>query len=294
MQLEMTRYPLEGQIRTDFTGFRQLWRLYDTLKDVYDREVFLDFSELDWFDANLAAVLCALQYKLQTENRLTFVVDHQHIAGKFDVLHRNGCFQPNEERIQDVRQSTVTSTHFYADQHISYEQYVKNDLFEHRGLADLRNTNRNIATRIRTDLFEVFNNYKTHAQTEAPFFVCGQYYPRDHRVVFTMVDLGVGFLPPIQTFSKGAITTSLEAIRWALKGNSTVVYEDETSGCGLSGILSFCKQHGGELQLVTGDTFWSTQLLTTAYEGYKSFSHPFFGTAISITFNGLDNLPLLS
>lgn len=288
MQLEVIRHPLEGQIRTDFTGFRQLLKLYDSLKDVYDREIFLDFSQLDWFDANLAAVLCAFKYKLHQENNLTFVVDHNHIADHFDVLHRNGCFQIDGESVEDPRRSTIACTHFYADQLQDYKRYVQTDLFEHRGLADLKGLNPNVATRIRTDLLEVFNNFRTHSRSVAPFFVCGQYFPQQRRVVFTMTDIGVGFLLPIEKFSYGRITTSKEAIHWALTGNSTQVNEGETSGCGLSGILTFCQEHKGDLQVITGDSFWSTDLLKTSYQGHKLLNRPFTGTTINITFNGLD------
>ena len=289
MQLEGIRYALEGAIRTDFTGFRQLLKLYNELKDTYDCEVFLDFSQLDWFDANLAAVLSAFLYKLKQENRLTFSVDHDSIAECFEgVLHRNGCFQPNGKRIEDDRQSVIACTNFCSNQPHEYKRYVENDLFEHRGLADLRRLNKNIGTRIQTDLLEIFNNFCTHSQSTAPFFVCGQYFPQRSRVVFTMTDLGVGFLPPIQAFSDGTITTSLDAILWALKGNSTQQYEDEPSGCGLSGILSFCHKHKGDLQVVTGESFWSTDLSKTIFEGHRAFASPFTGTTINITFNGVD------
>ena len=103
-------------------------------------------------------------------------------------MHRNGCFQPNEERIEDVRQSTIACMHFHADNLQLYKQYVERDLFEHRGLAELSRLSPNTAKRIRMDLLEIFNNYRIHAQTEAPFFVCGQYYPQEKRVVFTMSD----------------------------------------------------------------------------------------------------------
>ncbi len=288
MQAEAVRYSLEGQIRTDFTGFRQLLKLYHTLSDVRDREVFLDFEQLDWFDANMAAVLCGIQHKLNSENNLSFVVDHQDIRGRFDVLHRNGCFQPNEERIEDVQQSTIACMHFYVDQRERFKHYVETDLFAHRGLAELRNTNQNIVTRIRGDLLEIFNNYRVHAQTSAPFFVCGQYFPQQRRVVFTMTDLGVGFLTPIQAFSNGTVKTSQEAIHWALIGGSTQALDNEPSGCGLSSILDFCRRKGGDLQIVTGDSFWSTDLLPTHHKGYKTFQIPFIGTTVSITFNGLD------
>lgn len=283
----MHQYSLEGQIRTDFTGFRQLLKLYHALRDVYNQEIFLDFKDLDWFDANMAAVLCGIQHKLNSENNLSFVVNHQDIRGRFDVLHRNGCFQPNEERIEDVQQSTIACTHFYTDQCERFKHYVETDLFAHRGLAELRKTNQNIVTRIKGDLLEIFNNYRVHAQTPAPFFVCGQYFPQYRRVVFTMTDLGVGFLPPIQTFSHDTVKTSHDAIHWALIGGSTQASDSETSGCGLSSILDFCKRKGGDLQIVTGDSFWSTDLLQTPHKGYKTFQSPFVGTTVSITFNGL-------
>lgn len=291
MQLEPVRFTFEGQIRTDFTGFRQLLRFYTELSTHYQRIVYVDFGLLDWFDANLSAVLCAYMHKLQKDNDLTFIVDQAQIAAsQFEILHRNGCFLPAGQPVADYRQSTILCTRFSLDQTAEFKQYIANDLFEHRGLAELKKLNHNIAKLIRTNLIEIFENYRSHAHTEEPFFVCGQYFPQQERVSFTMTDLGVGFLPPIYDFSNAEIQTDIDAIHWALSGGSTRQENGEPSGCGLSGIKQFCQVTSSDFQIVTGRAFWGTDLLSTAFNGSRGFKESFVGCTVNISFNTLVKL----
>jgi anti-anti-sigma regulatory factor len=275
-------YQFEGQIRTDFTGFRQLFKFYHEIKKHYQKDVLLDFSELDWFDANLAAVLHAIMHELKEQNQITFWSDVRVIEQRFEVLLRNGFIKFEGYTIVDDRQSTVTYESFCQDQKYEFKEYIENKLMCHRAMPKFE---KNVSNRIKSDLIEIFNNYCQHSCTQKPLFLCGQYYPRDKTLIFTIIDLGVGFLPPIKEFSNSEIQTDIDAIRWALAGKSTKADPDEPSGCGLNSIHDYCLKTNSNFQIVSGSAFWGIDLENTIFRGHRGVDHTFIGSTINLFFN---------
>ena len=153
----------------------------------------------------------------------------------------------------------------------------------HRGIAKI---DLHVKKRIQSDLIEVFQNLR-HAKTEDPCFICGQFYPTKNFFILTMIDLGVGFLAPIQDYTKGSINTDIEAIRWALSGKSILVNDPskEMGGLGLEGILQYCKDNNGVFQIYTGNDFWGTDLENTIWQGCNSLKHRFKGSMLNLFFN---------
>jgi hypothetical protein len=91
------------------------------------------------------------------------------------------------------------------------------------------------------------------------------------------VDLGRGYLPEIEKFTKGAICTAMNAIEWALKDNNTTKL-DAPGGTGLKNLLAFCQSTNGQLSIMTGDAYWNNH-------GEKEDMPHFCGTIIQLIFN---------
>ena len=134
---------------------------------------------------------------------------------------------------------------------------------------------------IRKHLLEIFANIELHARTSSPIFACGQYYPKSYKLKFTLVDLGVGYLPPIHSFTKGLVTSSSAAIAWALAGHNTTKVATTPGGLGLKELLTYCQTDAGELHIATGNAYWASTM--TASNAAPVL--PFTGTIISIVFN---------
>lgn len=219
------------ELYTGFSGIRTLNSFYSQLAPLRDRDIRLDFSRTTFFEANMSSLLLAMIHKLTTENGLNFFVDTQHLKGDMDVFLRNGLIKM-EETIVDTRKSTVRCNHFLNSQCKEFKDYVSNELFDHRAFNSIPN---GVKQPVIRDHLEIFNNYIAHSKSEYPFFVCGQYFPKIRTLVFTMADLGVGFLPAITAYTSGAVKNSLDAIRWAVAGNSSKSNQDEMpAGLGLN------------------------------------------------------------
>lgn len=270
---------LEGDLYTDYSGIKRLFNFYHSASEYSNITIYIDFYDLNWIDANLCALLQSMLYKLNIENKLLFSADLNYISQKFNVLFRNG-FMPNENNIIDENKSVIVLKNFLSSDKVGFINYVENELLENRGMPKFLDDAKNL---IIDSLIELFNNIDIHSQTEYPFFVCGQYYPKQKKVVFSMVDLGVGFLPAINKKTFGEVVCSLEAIKWALeKGKTTKV--DSPGGLGLYDLHSYCKKNKGAIQIVTGDVYWDSDLENTIFDCRK-FIQPYFGSIINLFFD---------
>jgi len=267
---------LSGWIKTNSTGLNHLLSFYHALAKYRDVNVLVDFSELKWIDANMIALFNAVEYKLNKENNITLVTDMDYLASKFSVLFRNGAVSDDSIAISDVQLTTLPYKIFFPLEQKEFAVYVNDQLMQHRGVA--HKIEERFKNRIKRDLIEISTNIFRHAQTTDPFFVCGQYYPKNRAFIFTMVDLGVGFLRPINAFDP-TIVTDYEAIKWALNGNTTKT--DENGGLGLSGILDYFQDNGGDFHICTGYTYWSK----SSDNPSQRLKHPFLGTFVSLCFN---------
>lgn len=269
---------INGSLYTDFSGIKRLFEFYHKAKDYYNTTIYIDFYHLEWFDANLSAIFGSILSKLSTENNLVFSTDLNFLEDNFNVLFRNG-FLNSENVVIDEQKSTISFKSFSPSDKDGFVSYVENDLLIHRGMPTL---NFDQKEKILESLIEVFCNIQIHSKSESDFFVCGQYYPIKGVLIFTMVDLGVGFLPAINVKTNGTVNNSYDAILWALiKRNTTKT--NSPGGLGLSDLYRFLKDSNGNLQIITGDTFWSIDLEQTLLKKF-SFPNPFVGSILNLVF----------
>lgn len=270
---------IEGSLYTDFSGIKRLFNFYHCANEYSNTTIFIDFFDLDWFDANLSAILGAILYKLSSENNLTFSTDLNFLKSKFDVLFRNG-FLNSDLLVNDDRQSTVAFQKFRLDDKAGFVSYIERDLMNHRGIPSLSIEQKDS---IIESLIEVYCNIQIHSKSNYDFFVCGQYYPYQQKLVFTMLDLGVGFLPAIMEKTKGQVSNSYEAIKWSLiKKNTTKI--NCPGGIGLFNLNNYFSSSGGDMQIITGDTFWSISMESTVL-GKHIFLQPFVGSILNLCFS---------
>lgn len=269
-----------GNISTDANGYSQLVNFYHEAKRHSKELIALDFYEITWFDGNMAALLASIIYKLNKENGLTFSTDIKYIKQKFDVLIRNGFLLFGDP--SDDRKTVMPIKSFQKSDSLGFIAYIETNLMQHRGMPTLSPQQQE---QIKDDLVELLSNIDYHSNTTDPFFVCGQYYPEMEYMVFTMLDLGDGFLPKIQTATNGKVSTSENAILWALRGQTTKpVHENVPGGLGIRNIHNYCKQNGGKLHIVTGNTFWRSDWACQTSTGCSHLQNSFMGSMINLFF----------
>jgi len=275
----MPTIQLVANIYTDFSGYNRLINFYHEASIYYDDEVHICIKELSWIDANLSALLDAILHKLHQENRLTFTIDFDLANSKFNVLLRNG-FLKSDIPVPDVQKTTLPNMNFSINDKNYYIQYLEDRLLKHRAFPQKYHSQ---ADSIIDQLVEIFCNSHHHSGTQYPFFVSGQYFPKGDYLVFTMVDLGDGFLPRIAA-TEPTVLNSLQAIQWALKkGNSTKLKTDQTpGGLGISSLLEYCSERNGGIQIITSDGYWNSEDSGTIFPNGRKVNKPFVGTTVNL------------
>ncbi len=275
---------IEGDVRTDADGIQKLMHLFFDASRYPNSTITVDFYSMTWIDANLTAFFWAIGHRLREQYNVTLSADFTYLAQRFNVLFRNGWLKHDAFVFQDDEKTTIPCSSFLPTEEAEFIEYIANKLLNHRSIADIEV---NIKKRIQSDLIEVFQNIYRHARTQEPCFICGQFYPRQQYFVLTIVDLGVGFLPPIEEYTNGKTNTHIEAIKWALSGESTKIKNPETDlgGFALSGILEYCQNSKGIFQIYTGTDFWGTDLEGTIWQGVRDIGHAFNGSMVNLFFN---------
>lgn len=274
---------LNGEIRTTYYGYRKLVSFYKEALKFQDEKISINLYSLTWIDANMGALLAAIMDKLRKERGLKFSTDFGFVETYFDVLLRNGVFiKVGDKKKDDFRESTVELKRFKKSHDKEFMSYISHDLFEHRGL---RTIDDKYKEEIIDQMIEVFTNFEQHAKTDYPIYVCGQYYPRKKNLNFSMVDLGIGFLPTIKSYTKGSITNNLDAIRWAIeRGNTTKI--GEPGGSGLYNLQKYFREENGHVDIISGDIYWSTKKdIGTKIGTGKTLEDSFVGSAINLCFS---------
>lgn len=271
----MKVYKFTGQINTTYLGYKKLLNFYIFSRRIKDDIISLDFYDLSWIDANMSVILQAMMHKLFNENNLTFSTDANYLKSQFPILFKNG-FAWEIDKLPDTYGTTIELTQFeFGKDDEKFKDYIKNDLMGHRGLECL---DKKIANQIRGNLFEIYCNIEHSKSVEV--YACGQYFPNKKVLKFTLLDLGVGYLKPINNKHK-EIETHSNAIEWAIQeGNTTRV--GVPGGGGLPDIIEyFDTDDKGKFEIITGNAYW-TSLSTFPIRKMKNI---FCGTIINLVFN---------
>jgi len=283
----MPTFQLEGKVETNNIGNQKLLDFYNYCKNYSYSTITLDVNHLLWIDANLSALLLAIRHTLAKTNKLKFFIDFACLKGDLNVLIRNGfsnCFTGNSRRFvpEDFRKSTIPLKAFKIDDADSFASYIQGDLLSHRGLETVKFKDKD---KVKDSYFEIFDNVGIHSKTTEPIIACGQYFPRNSQLKFTLVDMGQGFLKEIAEFTKRneRIIKTSDAINWAIRGNSTK--KGIGGGIGLNNILNFCLKSDGEIHIITDDCYWyyADKKIT-----HFSISNHFIGATIHLVFRYLN------
>lgn len=266
-----------SEILTSPEGYNQLQTFYENCQTVGNgSNIYLDFKNVKSMNGNMCALLTAMLYRLKNEKDLTFFVDEEnmkYIKSHLKPLVKNGFLHSDDTSDSDL--TNVSLEAFEPNDEKGFVDYIEHELFE------------NIRMKIDPDLkdkmvdkfLEMYSNVQLHARTEFPVFGCGQYLKHEKKLHFTLVDLGVGYLLPIEEHTKGEISTSESAILWALEGNTTK--PDAPGGTGLIDLLKYCEDTSSHLNIITGDTYWGNNLPL----GKTLKIRPFRGTILHMIFN---------
>ena len=165
--MPMTRqvvHKLPSKIITCTEGHGCLWHIYNKLRFLKNCKIIFDCSDLTMIQGNMCAVFLILTERLRLDNGLTFQLENCKPEHS-DLFKRNGFFEHIHSipSSYDYKKSTVRAQLFNpSTEGDSFGNYIKNDLFGHRGLEVVPNEVKNW---LKLGFEEAFSNVAEHANT---------------------------------------------------------------------------------------------------------------------------------
>ncbi len=269
---------LPQRVASQFEGYSYLTSLFYKLLDSEEKKHILDFKQTTWFEANLSAVLGAINSIISEEGKSITIVNLN--SRLENVFLRNGFLREFEGGVIPDNKGTIISFRKYSRfEDIEFMDYIRDELLSK---PDFPRHSKLLGKKINESIFELFENARTHGQCKN-IFTCGQYYPgkTPKRLDITIVDMGKTIKANVIEYLQQDLN-GYEAIEWAMKYGNTTKTGDVSGGLGLDIIFEFIKLNNGKIQIVSSDGYWEFRRGTIETE---LFSKPFLGTIANIEFN---------
>ncbi|MDZ4185311.1 MAG: hypothetical protein U1D97_10075 [Desulfuromonadales bacterium] len=266
-------------IHSNYEGFSHLINLAAATNACWFDDIEIDMSHVTWFDANMCAPFGAILYKMGCDiNTVTLTNSPTSVE---TILSKNGflCNYGRPRRL-DTHGSTIEYKRFEPKDDRYFANYIETQMVG-KGIPEMSS---GLVKKFRESIYEIFSNAVIHSQTKLGIFSCGQYFPKKHRMDFSVADLGIGIRQNLHG-RLGLDLPAEQAINWALEGKNTTKSGPIPGGLGLKLLREFIELNQGRIQVVSDKGYWEL------YRGEvvtKSFSDPFPGTVVNIEINTAD------
>lgn len=273
------QFQFPNSIKSDFDGYRTLIEFCNKISDLAFENITINFSNTNWFEANLTAVLGAILSNAQSSfndikvvnllPNLNNLLSRNHFLGHFGGL-----------KIQDFYYTTIKYRKFKVNEEKLFKEYLDRELLSKQAMPQMSDL---LKKKINESIFEIFNNAVIHGYCQN-VFTCGQYYPNYERLDFTIVDLGKTIKDNVNNYLSRNLSGS-ESIKWAVAEGNTTRRGSIPGGLGLSLIREFISKNQGKIQIVSADGYWEQ---VKEVETLNSFHYTFPGTIVNLEFNVAD------
>lgn len=272
--------------------------------DAAEQKIEINLSNAGFIRAELSSLILSAIRVLQSHGKDVYLkgVTTKHK----DLFSRNGLFESIDwENTEDSKNTTIKLFEFdkndsegvknYIDSYFlpKLHEYAKNANRQYTLILDeaIRNLQYSIA--------ELINNIQVHSHSKL-FYIGGQFYPKKHRISFTILDIG-NSIP--NTVSKEFSTSKLkniqapitlndvDLINWSTQKGTTTKDVQSTGIPGGAGLYSIKEivTGFGEFSIASNYGFW--KMLSTGKIEKQTLNAPFPGTIVHINFIlNMDNL----
>lgn len=259
-------------INNTFESYQKLISFYEDHKDKNWDTIHLEIR--NWFAANMSATLGSILDSF-TDNLNDIKFDYispdiERILLKNDFLSYYG-----RARITDNHHTTIKFLKLKPTDGKFFKKYVIEELI---GRAELPQMSALLKEKMTEAIYEIFVNAQIHSNCDN-IYTCGQFFPRENKIEFTIVDNGIGFKRKInERFDKNL--SAVQAIEWAVKDRHTTKV-GITGGIGLAFLKEFVTKNNGKMQIVSDDGFYQ---FDNQAEIIRTFNGSFCGTIVNLQF----------
>lgn len=267
------KYKFPNKIENNYQSFSSLINLYQALMKLFMEDVYIDFSNTNYLEANLSALIGAIfddTDDFVNINFKNFQPRVQTILQKNDFLSNYGY-----TKIEDRYDTTIKYKKFKSNDTQPFYQYINDELLTKHDFPKMSESFRKDFAK---SLLEIFVNADIHAHCDF-VYTCGQYFPNKKDLYFTIVNTGTTIKQNVCKFFERDDISGMKAINWAVQKNTTTK-QGISGGLGFATVRSFIRQNKGALQVISDDGYWSENVYGRI--NMKEFSKSFVGTVVNL------------
>jgi anti-anti-sigma regulatory factor len=266
-------------IYSDQRGYECLAELAKATAQLRADRLELDFSQVGFFDANMAAPLGGVLARAANRLNVVEVVNVPELIER--VLRKNGFLTHYRYPEWDgPSRTTLPFLRLQRSDEGLFEEYLQRHL-RGKGIPKM---SEGLGRVFKAKIYEVFQNAVIHSQSKLGIFVCGQFFPQKQRLDLTISDAGIGIRENVRRFLKVKIS-SVGAIRWALQEGHTTKKGKQPGGLGLKFLHDFVRLNKGRIQIASRFGFYEFH---GNKESYAKMATDYPGTAVTIEVNTAD------
>lgn len=277
------------KLKNDADSYNCLIDFYNEWKHYKNEHIVIDLDKTTFIEANLVAFLGAIFDDL-TGIKYLNAISLSNVNKKIKTILQKNNFLSyfGYERIEDTFNTTVEYRKIRSDNVTEFILYLNDKLFSMEKFPDIPVPLRRV---LISSLAEIFINAGMHTKCDF-VYICGQNFPNEHRLDFSIVNLGTTIKENVDKFvnsDNSAYTYSIPAnlaIDWAVKPESSTK-EYESGGFGLSKTSDFIKKNKGKLCIVSYDGCWLQN--NDGSISINTFLNKFNGTMVNFEINMSDS-----
>ena len=273
----MLTIQLPDSIYTNQQGFASLANIYQQVKPCQFEKIQLDFQNTTWFDANMLAMLGAIM-----ESAWTNSIDIVNLRLELEKIFKRTHYSYfGGEFLPDSYQTTVEYRKSKVGEIGLFEKYLEKKLLAHSKMPSMSAL---LRKKIKESILEIFNNAIMHGDCNF-VFSCGQYYPQQGRLDFTIVDIGNTIRKNVRSYLE-CDYSGKKAIEWAVSERNTTRKGNIPGGLGFTLIREFLCKNSGKMQIASADGYWFEDKGALCSKDLSDF---FWGTVVNLEFNVNDS-----
>ena len=267
-------------IRNNQSGYDKISNLNKTTASLFADELELSFAHCAFFEANMSAPLAVVL------SNVYFNLNDVKITNIPDKIRKILCSNSflesyGYECLPDTKGTTIPFQRMKLSDGGLFEEYLKR-YYRERGLPSMTPQ---LLNKLRMSIFEIYQNAVMHSEARIGMYVCGQLYPQNHRLDFTLADAGVGIRTKVRKYFNREDISSVTAIHWALQEGKTTKTGSQPGGMGLKFLKEFVSLNKGKLQIASRYGFYEYSAGT---ETFAKLSGDFPGTVVNLEVNTAD------
>lgn len=265
-----------------------------------DENVVIDFKNANFIRNNFISII-GMGIERAKQKGKEVSINYSKNEDVNNALKDIGFFSKflNEKQGNDKFGTMIPYTHIPLENNSNEIQFIYN-IFIQRLRTHMGNHSSSLQRKIFQKILEIFSNVFRHSQSSLGLICSGQFYPKNKKFNFTIVDCGIGIDNSVNEYLMKTLVVKedvikemkkrnyqllngYESIEWAIVGSNS---STGSGGLGLSLLIDLVEKSDGVLEIVSNKGYYSKKRNNL---NKTLLSNEFSGTIVSLELNADEN-----